>query len=288
MTSRIRLSLACLGLVGAGVGLAMRSNQARWDRRTLQLVGVLRHQAPAQEMRAVSFEGFGQLPEPVARYLRLALKEGQPLIRSVRLNQVGKLRGLEESQAKWMPFRAVQSVSALRPGFIWDARVCASSLMRMRVRDAYVAGRGASQVSALSLVTLADEHGGVELAEGALLRYLAESVWLPTALLPSARLAWSPLDGSSALATLMDADTTVSLEFHFNDIGEVTSVYTPSRPRAVRGGYELRPWGGRHLSYEEKEGMWVPTEAEVKWHLPDGVCSVWKGKIVEAEYDYLA
>ena len=252
------------------MGLAVYLNRVRWDRETLRLVEELKHPVLAQETTKVTFRGFDQLPEPVARYLRLALKEGQPLIRSVRIKQVGNLRGAERRRAGWMPFRAVQSSSALRPAFVWDAQIRASRLMPMRVRDAYVAGQGAGRVSAFSLVTLADEHGGAELAKGELLRYLAESVWFPTALLPSPRLAWSPMDGSNARATLTDAGTTVSLEFRFNDAGEVTSVYTPDRPRAVGGGYERTPWGGRHLSYKERDGMWVPTEAEVEWHLRTG------------------
>ena len=286
------VSSACLGLVGAGVGLAVYLNRVRWDRKTLRLVEELKHpdsaQGTKQETTKVTFGGFNQLPEPVAKYLRLALTEGQPLIRSARIRQAGKLRSPERQRAGWMPFMAVQSFSALRPGFVWDAQIRASLLMPVRVRDAYVAGQGAGQVSAFSLVTLADEHGGAELAKGELLRYLAESVWFPTALLPSPRLAWSPMDGNTARATLTDAGTTVSLDFRFNDVGEVISVYTPGRPRAVGGGYELTPWGGRHWSYEERDGMRVPTEAEVEWHLPDGVCCVFKGKTVEAEYDYSA
>ncbi len=288
MVSRTKLTLAFLSLVGVGAGLAMCFNRGRWDRKTLQFVEALRHPVPAQETRTVSFEDFDQLPEPVAKYLRLALKEGQPLIHSVRIRQVGKLRGLGKSQAGWMPFRAVQFSSAMRPGFVWDARIRASPLMQMQVRDTYVAGQGAGQVSALSLVTIADEHGGAELAEGELLRYLAESVWFPTALLPSAHLIWTPMDGDNARATLTDVGTTVSLEFRFNDIGEVTSVYTSGRPQAVGGRYELMPWGGQHRAYEAKNGMWIPTEGEVEWHLPDGAFPVWKGKIVEAEYDYSA
>jgi len=117
-------------------------------------------------------------------------------------------------------------------------------------------------------------------AEGALLRYLAESVWFPTAPLPSPRL-----ESGGRKQCPRHADATVSLEFHFNDAGEVTSGYAPGRPQAVGGGYEMTPWGGRHRSYEERDGMWIPAEAEVEWRLPDGVFPVWKGKTVEAEYD---
>jgi len=78
MAHRTTLALACLGLVGAGVGLAMRPNRVRWNRRTIQLVEELKHAALAQETMAVTFGGFDQLPEPVAKDLRLALTEGSP------------------------------------------------------------------------------------------------------------------------------------------------------------------------------------------------------------------
>lgn len=278
---------AGFGLVGLGLGLVIGYNGARWNRKTLQLAEKLKDRTSDQEAKAVTFENFDQLPEPVAHYLRFALREGQPLIRSVRLKQVGSLRGLEKSRAGWMPFTAVQSFSARRPGFVWDARIRASFLMHMRVRDSYVAGQGASEVNAFSLMTIADEHGSAEAAQGSLVRYLAEAVWFPTALLPSSRLSWSPIDANKALATLTDAGTTVSLEFRFNAAGEVTGFYTPGRYRAVEGKYVLTPWGGQLRSYEEREGMWIPIEGEIEWHLPDGEFSVFKGKTTEIKYSFL-
>jgi len=141
-------------------------------------------------------------------------------------------------------------------------------------------------VSLLSFMPLADEQGKAELTAGALQRYLAEAVWFPTALLPGAGVRWSSIDNHRALATLTDSGTTVSLEFHFNDIGEITGVFTPGRYRHVNGKYELTPWKGHHRNYQERGGMRIPTEGEVEWHLPTGRFSVWRGKIVEVKYDF--
>jgi hypothetical protein len=44
--------------------------------------------------------------------------------------------------------------------------------------------------------------GSVEMNAGSLHRYLAEAVWYPSSLLPSSRLQWTPIDATSALATL--------------------------------------------------------------------------------------
>ncbi len=93
----------------------------------------------------------------------------------------------------------------------------------------------------LSLFTIIDARDHRELNEGALQRFLAEVVWFPTALLPSQGVTWTVLDNHKAKATITDSDITTSLEFEFNEKGEVVSVYTPSRYREVSGKYEPTP-----------------------------------------------
>ena len=280
-----QFSLASLGLVGAGVGLAAWSSSTYWHRTTLQLIDKFTQPISQPGLKTVTFKNFERLPSPVARYLRFALTEGQPLIRSVRISQVGELRngGIKD---RWLPFKATQFISPQPLGFVWDASIHIAPLMRVRVRDAYVAGQGLAQVNAFSLVTLANEYGKAELTAGALQRYLAEAVWCPTALLPTAGVQWSPIDSDKALATLTNSGSTVSLEFHFSSAGEITKIYTPGRYREVNGKYELTPWEGHYRNYQERDGMQIPTEGDVEWHLPSGRLPVWKGRNVKVEYDF--
>jgi len=109
---------------------------------------------------------------------------------------------------------------------------------------------------------------------------------MPTALLPGAGVKWCAIDESRALATLTDSGTTVTLEFRFNDAGEVTSVFTPGRHRAIDGKYELTPWEGHFGRYEERDGMRIPVEGDVEWQLQDGVFPYWKGRILNVRYDF--
>ena len=53
-----------------------------------------------------------------------------------------------------------------------------------------------------SAVTLVN-FGGREIDQSALVRYLTEAVYFPTALLPSRTLRWEELDSDSARATLV-------------------------------------------------------------------------------------
>ena len=280
-----KMTVAGLGLVGVGLGLVIWSGSARWNRMTSQLVEKLGEAGPRQGTRAVTFENFDQLPVPVARYFRRVLRDGQPFIRLARFSQAGELRVNEKSD-RWAPFEANQVVTSQLPGFVWDARIRMAPLMHVRVRDAYFAGRGSGRVALLSAVTMAQEQGRAELNSGALHRYLAEAVWYPTALLPSAGVRWRPIDKNRAVATLTDSGIAVSLEFRFNDAGEATGIYTPGRWGRFDGKYALTPWEGRFRHYEERGGMRVPTEGEVGWHLPIGWSSVWKGKIASIKYEF--
>jgi hypothetical protein len=57
------------------------------------------------------------------------------------------------------------------------------------------------------------------MAQGELMRFFAEAAWYPTALLPSQGVQWQAMDDSSALGTLKDGQTSVTLLFRFNENG---------------------------------------------------------------------
>jgi hypothetical protein len=284
MTDWAKLTIAGLGLVGTGLGFSIWYGSYSWNKNTSQLVEKLTA-ITQRGAEKVSFKNFEQLPVPVANYFRRVLKEGQSIIRSARLIQQGEFR-TSEATDRWSRFDAKEYFSTKPTGFVWDSSITMSPLMKIRIRDAYLEGRGSMKGKILSLVTVIDEHDKVELHAGALQRYLAEAVWLPTALLPDNGVKWSAIDSNRALATLSDSDTTVSLEFHFNDTGEITSVFTPGRYREVKGRYELTPWAGHFRHYEERGGMLIPVEGEVEWQMQGGNFTYWKGRIVDAEYKF--
>ena len=217
------------------------------------------------------------VPEPVARYLRLALRSTRE-IQEVRISQTGTLRTAVDSN-RWMPFEAEHLVIPSATSFEWNARVRLAPLLHVRVRDALADGRGSGQVSLLSLFTVSSAAGTLEMNSGSLHRYLAEAVWYPTALLPSEKLYWIGIDARRALATLTDHHVTVSLEFRFADSGEVTGIYTPGRWGKFADGYRQVAWEGHFRDYRERDGILVPSEGDVGWYLKNEWRPVWKGTI---------
>ena len=283
MKNWTKFSLAGLGLAGAGLGLAIWNGLTAWNAETAQQVEKLKLSAETCEKKTVHFADFEDLPAPVTRYFRYALKEGQPIVRTARIRHAGEFN-LNE---KWIPFESEQHFSAQPPAFVWDAKMWMNPFLTVRVRDGYRNGRGSMTAKIFGTFTMVDADGGDEkLAQGALLRFLAESVWQPTALLPSEYLSWSPIDENRALATLMDANVTVSLEFIFNEKGEVTGIFSPERFKEVGGEYKKFSWAGRFWNYEKRGGMMIPVEGEVEWQMPEGKQPYWRGRITEAEYEF--
>lgn len=281
---------AVAGVAAAGGALALMAGRRHWDRATGALVRELGERAAVRPDR-VRLAALDTLPPPAGRYLRLVLTEGQPMIATAVVRQRGTFRARDggDPATGWAPFTAVQRFSAGPPGFVWDARIRMAPLVTMRARDGYVGG-GASMRGAVGgvvpVVTAAD---GPELRAGALQRWLAETVWLPTALVPGAGVSWSAVDERHALATVRDGPTSVSLEFEFGPDGLIVAGRTPARLRAGKAGrFEPAPWGGRYGAYARHGGMLVPTEAEVFWVLRGREEPYYRGRNEAIEYTFTA
>jgi len=254
-------------------------------RRATRHRNELRRLATTDRSRTVTTDDFEDLPNPVRDYFANVLDEGQQYVETVTLKQTGELRP-GDSESAWKPFTATQYITTDPPGFFWDATVRFWPLVDIHIGDRYCDGDGHARVSALGLVPLGGDDTNPELNRGELLRYLAEAVWYPTALLPSHGVEWDPVDERTATATLESGDTSATLTFHFTDDDEVSKVHAEQRPRRVDDRYEPTPWTGRWHDYQIRNGMRVPTAGEVIWQLPDGEMEAWRGRLTEISYDH--
>jgi hypothetical protein len=276
--------------VAAVAAVSVRAARARWDRTTAALVdGMVMAASAGGPPERGARESLTSLPSPVRRYFASALPPDIPAIRAARLESAGTFRQIAPGDGRgpedaWIPFSATQTFTVDPPGFVWAARMKMMPLMEVEVRDGYTGGRGSMQAAVLGLWTVADAHDEPELNSGALLRYLAESPWLPAALLPGPRLTWSAIDEAHASAALRDGSTAVSATFEFNADGDIVSV-TADRQMAVNGGFALTPWRGRFWQHEIRNGLRIPLRGEVSWMLDDAWRPYWRGLIVRAEYE---
>jgi len=279
----INLLIVLLILLVVTVTAALVYGRVMWEKQA----NIFRQKLNAGNKRIrsrISFEDLSELPNPVQKYFKLVLKDGAPTINKVSISQKGGFRAKPDSKS-WSGMSAVQIVTTDRRGFVWDARIKMATLSTTRVLDSYINGKGRMHGKMLSLFTIVDQRNRKELDKGALQRFLAESVWFPTALLPGKGVIWTNIDEKTARATISDSGITVSIDFEFNEKGEITGAFCKGRYREVNGNYRLYPWQGRFSDYIEMEGYLIPSIAEVEWILEDGPFPYWRAEIVNVAYD---
>jgi len=257
----------------------------RWRATTTALVAELDAAARRSHPAAASSETFEAVPPPVVRYFRAALGNNPARVTRARIRWSGQFL-IQPDADGWAPFDADQVFTAHSPGFVWDALIRMGPGIMTLVRDAFVDGHGSMRAAVLGMVPVINAPPTPELDAAALQRYLAEAVWLPSALLPSQGVRWTPLTDTSARATIRAGRTVVTLDFVFGPDGLVARVFTLARFRDMHGTNVPTPWEGRFLRYEDRSGMRIPVEAEVAWLLPDRRLTYWRGAPDDVGYEW--
>ncbi|WP_424018718.1 DUF6544 family protein [Halorientalis pallida] len=280
----MRLGRVLTGVVcaaGALGGIALAGRRLR-DRETERQVASLRNRAETDRGKTVSADDWADLPGPVRSYFSDVLEPGQPYVDGVRIEQVGRLRP-GGADSPWKPFTATHHVTVDPPGFYWDATVRYLPFVSVGVRDRFAGDESGASVSLFGVVPVDSAGSSPELLEAELIRYLAEAVWYPTALLPGEGVEWAAIDDETARATVEHGGVTASLTFTFED-DEVRRVHADERYRSVDGGFEPTPWTGHWHDYATHDGVSVPMAGAVTWHPPDGEFQAWQGRVIDIEY----
>lgn len=231
--------------------------------------------------RVFSYQQIEGLPEPVQRYFKYALKDGQHYISYARLRHTGTLR--TSGEQGWMPISGEEYFTTQEPAFVWyaKARVQPIPIMWIAARDMYFQGKGSMLIKLFSVYTMGDSRGR-EIDQGALVRYLAEAVWFPTALLPNEYLHWEPVDSNSAKALFAHRSVTVTAIFHFNEKGEVTRI---EAERYAEIGGPLEKWSVYCTKYIEFGRVRLPSSVEAVWNLKSGDLSYARFEVTEIEFN---
>ena len=266
----------------AGLGLAYGAVAAfgawRWSVAIGDLVAQLDAGRVVPSISRYDATELADLPAPVQRYFRAVLTDGQPVVAGMTLTQTGQFN-LSATAEQWKPFTATQHFSTARPGFVWDANITMIPGVPVRVVDAFIAGNGLLRPTILGLYGLGTLQGTGEIARGELLRHFAESVWFPTALLPSQGVFWQAVDDSAARATMADGPISVTMRFRFGPDDLITSVYVEGRATTVGTKTVLMPWECRMSNYQTRDGMRVPLTGEALYITPQGERPYFKGTI---------
>ena len=268
------------------LGLAVIYGRSRWQSETDKLRGKLTNGQQPIQPKIYDSKEILDLPEPVQRFFKTVLQDGQAIVAKVEFSQHGQFH-LNETEDKWHKFTATQLVVTQKLGFDWDAKIQMFPFINVFVHDTYLLREGNLQASILGLFTVAKMHNTPELNQGELLRFLAEIVWYPTSLLPSQGVVWEAIDQHSSRATVTDGKTTASVVFQFDTEGLITSMRAEARCyRVVGDKLMFMPWVGNFRKYSVQNGMRIPLEGEVGWEHPGGVQLYFKGTITKINYEF--
>ena len=213
------------------------------------------------------------LPDPVQRYFKHILKEGQPYISYARIKHDGQFKtGLDKG---WINITGEQYATTEKPGFIWKG-----TTTMFVARDMYISDKGRLIVSLFSLYNVVDVKGE-KYNEGELLRWLGESVLYPTNFLPNDRLQWLPIDSTTARLIFNYNGLSLFFKITFNEIGEITEMET----KRYMGEKNLETWIIKATNYKELNNVLIPTAFDVLWRLDKGDFSYAKFNVTEVEYN---
>lgn len=229
-------------------------------------IGKVLMQHQEQKQVIVTEDMLQKLPDPVKRYLVYTGVVGKPMVQTVRLKQVGKIR--KDAKQPWMNFEAKEYYSISPPGFVWVAYMKVFSLPLIRVRDYYMEGKGNILVKAVSLFTVANS-AGKEMDQGAMMRYLNEIMWFPSAFLGK-NISFESIDANSARVTLKDMGKSVTATIYFDDEGKLTNFIAPRYRDMDNDKFKLENWSTPIREYGEFEGLKLPLKGAGVWNLKDG------------------
>ena len=277
----LTILIGLAALIAAAIAYGMH----RWDRETEELRARLESTRVHGEPGRFHVSELEGLPAPVQRYFRAALTDGQRMIAAVSIQHAGTFN-MSETGEDWKPFTSNQRVITRRPGFDWEARIAMAPGLDALVHDSYIGGEGILHASLFGLFSIVNMRGTPEVAQGELMRFLAESAWYPTALLPDQGARWEAVDDSSARVTIEDGGLSLTMLFRFGADGLITSALAEDRMRTVGTAAVPTEWEGRWSSYERRDGMMVPIVGEVAWILPEGRKPYWRGSVTSIRHEF--
>jgi hypothetical protein len=261
------------------IPVALAAAQSHFHSQSDAAVMRLLSRVPASPPSIVTAAEVANLPSPVRRWLEGAGVIGQPRIQVARLHQKGAMRTALDQP--WLEAHARQYFSVDPPSFVWEVTTKMKGLPVIG-RDSYEEGHGRMLITAFGLVKLVDGRGA-KIDQGTLLRYLAETIWLPTAAL-APYIEWQPIDDTSARATMSHGGVSGTAVFTFDEQGRMLAM-TADRYRGDGASATLERWSARMRAWGRRGGLLVPVAGTVGWKLKTGDFDYYDWEITDLEFN---
>jgi len=219
------------------------------------------------ETKIFSEHSIRNLPTIVQKYFLKTVPDQKKYISSAMVYQRGEFRSREEH--RWSRLRAKQYFTTKEPGFVWKALLSNSMIVRKTAILSYFQRKGQGQIRFWGSVVL-NEPKGNETSISMLVRYLTESIWFPTALLPSKTIQWVEVSELTAKVIIRDGRNLASALVTFNNEGDIVQFETDDKFRDFKAVYSNERFTLRCSNYKSIDQIRVPTTVEFLWNLESG------------------
>lgn len=229
----------------------------------------------------VTEEALAGLPAIVQRWLTHSGVIGSHYTSNVYLVQELQLK-MKPEQTEWNTGKAEQYFTVHPPAFNWSITTQLNSSLKVTGRDKFENGNGEMTIKLFSIIPVANAQNHEKVNQATLQRYLAETVWFPSASL-SSYITWETLDNYSAKATLEYNGTKGSGVFYFDKEGNFKKFVA----MRYQDSNALNPteWTVIATKTEERNGIKIPVECEASWTLENAKWTWLKLKITDIHYN---
>jgi hypothetical protein len=226
-------------------------------------------------------EMVAELPQPVQRYFLHAIQPGTPLANSVKLKMNGSFRLSPDKP--WLPMQAEQIISAFK-GFVWKAKI-GSGLIKFIGSDYYFNNFGKTRFSIWGIIPVVNAHNQ-DITRSAIGRFVGESFWLPSALLPQNGVIWQAIDDNTIEANMKIDRESVTLTFIIDSNGKLLKMCLPRwGDKTEDSSYAYIPFGGEVLEERTFEGFTIPSQINAGWWFgTDKYFNFYRTNIEQAEF----
>ena len=210
--------------------------------------------AIAQTIAVISFKQFAQTlhtqvanapapvlsanppPELITNYAARAGVLPTDLARVIILSQTAQMR--LKRGADWQSLTARQTISTGVSQFVWQAEQYRGPFLMFRVIDGFIADEGRLNVRLFGSIPVAD-FSGPDADRGEAMRYLAELIWAPDAMLGNPDLKWQEISDSQIGVELALSSGTAQVVFRFDNQGDVIEATAKSFPAPSSGAFSF-------------------------------------------------
>jgi hypothetical protein len=234
------------------------------------------------DKKRVTKEKLAGLPPGVQKWMERSGILGKEMIHTVRLKQKGKLR--TKPGGNWMNFEAKQYFNVDHPAFIWQTKVRMLPPVFMSGRDKFSNAKGEMLIKLLSLKNVVNAGGDKKMNEAAMIRFLAETCWFPSAALTE-YIKWESINKFSSKATMTYKDITVSGIFNFSESGDIKG-FEALRYYGNDEKASLEKWIIEVQDYKDFGGIRIPYNSKVIWKLKDGDFTWMNVELIDLEYNH--